>query len=530
MSDTRRGSWGIGLALLALGLAVYLPGIGLEELDNEEGRRALPAREMLASGEWIVPTLFGNAYLAKPPLYYWLVAGISWLAGGVTEWTLRFPSAVASALTAVLVWRVGRRWLSERAGVLAGLLCLAAPYTIQKGTDGELEPLLALLVLASGAGMLELTLPGGRRRFGFALAAGGLAAAMLCKGPPVLLFHLGLAAALARTTRSWRPLVGPAPLAVLAIGVAPLLAWSLEVASRLPERDVVGFWAGEVGDRGWTGLGPYLFRRYRLALELSLGFLPSFGLVAIALADRDRRKWLASDAVRSGLWTCLLVAVPFLLWPRTASRYLYPCGPWLALGGGAVLAAAMERWESAGRGVRRFVALFGNLAALFGALVALALVGVPVVSGSPGILVGAPVALLFAAAFLARRGRRNAIAAMFVTLLLARLAYGLLVMPGAADRYGRRAAAAEIATHAPPDRPLRVAAPAHYNLLFYVDAELVWCADPEADLQPGDRLLVVPAHATRLLDRDAAPHAWRRVTLLEPPRDGALVLLETQTR
>ena len=37
---------------------------------------------MPRSGDWIVPTLAGEPFMEKPPLYYWVAAGFSWLLSG----------------------------------------------------------------------------------------------------------------------------------------------------------------------------------------------------------------------------------------------------------------------------------------------------------------------------------------------------------------------------------------------------------------------------------------------------------------
>jgi len=49
------------------------------------------AREMVASGDWITPTLNGPAF-RQANLIYWLISG-SYLAFGVSEFTARLPSA-----------------------------------------------------------------------------------------------------------------------------------------------------------------------------------------------------------------------------------------------------------------------------------------------------------------------------------------------------------------------------------------------------------------------------------------------------
>ncbi|HEX4606728.1 MAG TPA: dolichol-phosphate mannosyltransferase, partial [Urbifossiella sp.] len=62
------------LVVLLLPAALLYPTRGFHLLEPDEGRYAQIPREMLASGNWVVPTLQGEPYLDKPPLLYWLVA------------------------------------------------------------------------------------------------------------------------------------------------------------------------------------------------------------------------------------------------------------------------------------------------------------------------------------------------------------------------------------------------------------------------------------------------------------------------
>src|SRR5690349_4395846 len=52
---------------------------------DNEGRYADVAREMLRLGDWVTPHLDFSVFLNKPPLLYWLAAGIFHVFGP-TEW------------------------------------------------------------------------------------------------------------------------------------------------------------------------------------------------------------------------------------------------------------------------------------------------------------------------------------------------------------------------------------------------------------------------------------------------------------
>src|SRR5258706_9821523 len=80
------------LALTAALLAFRLGAVPL--LGPDEPRYARVAVEMQRAGEWVRPTLAGEPWLEKPPLYYWL-AGASFRMLGETEAAAPIPPLLA---------------------------------------------------------------------------------------------------------------------------------------------------------------------------------------------------------------------------------------------------------------------------------------------------------------------------------------------------------------------------------------------------------------------------------------------------
>lgn len=117
----RRRSWR-AWAFVAAVLALWFGCLELRGLYfPDEGRYAEIPREMVASGDWVTPTLNGIPYFEKPPLQYWATA-VLFRAFGTDEWTARLAPAGAGLLAVLAVMATARRLYSRRAAWMAGAM------------------------------------------------------------------------------------------------------------------------------------------------------------------------------------------------------------------------------------------------------------------------------------------------------------------------------------------------------------------------------------------------------------------------
>ena len=184
---------GFVFPLVAVWALAYLPYLGIRDLRHEEGRRATPAREMLDSGNLVCPTLYGDPYLNKPPLYPWLVAATGAVLGDVTPLAVRLPSALAALGTALVALCFAPSQLDGRTRALAALFVLASVSMLDKGTLGEIDPTLTMLVAAAPKAWWDGYDPDGQSVRSWVSVGVLLGLAGLLKGPagPVL-FYLGV--------------------------------------------------------------------------------------------------------------------------------------------------------------------------------------------------------------------------------------------------------------------------------------------------------------------------------------------------
>lgn len=108
------------LALVLLSVTLFFIGLGATRLfDADEPAYAQAAREMLEGGDWVAPHFNGQPRFDKPILFYWLIL-LSYRAFGITEFAVRFWSALAGLGLVALLWRAVRRRIGGEAALLLG--------------------------------------------------------------------------------------------------------------------------------------------------------------------------------------------------------------------------------------------------------------------------------------------------------------------------------------------------------------------------------------------------------------------------
>ncbi len=219
------------LALVAGGL--LFPNLSYPLMEPDEGRYAEIAREMVRSGDWVVPTLNHQAYLDKPPLFYWLAAGCLRLFGAHT-WVVRLVPSLAAFVLILATYLLGRRIVGGRAAFLAALLLSLTAGLVHCGRFLILDSLLTLFVsLSLFAAYQAVRRP--RLRWRWWLTAGvccGLG--VLTKGPVALVLFLPPVAAHAWLHRGAARLSLRRWLALGGVALAVAVPWYAAIAVRDP--------------------------------------------------------------------------------------------------------------------------------------------------------------------------------------------------------------------------------------------------------------------------------------------------------
>lgn len=323
--------WALFL-LLFLFVLLFQGSRGL--YDRDETRYAEVAREMLVTGDYLIPHRGLRVHITKPPFTYWALAG-SMKVLGVNEWGARLPNALAFALTALLTGLIAETLWGRREGLWAALIYATTLTPFVAGNIVTTDTLLVfwetLGVFGLVRGLSASNTRQAKKWFTLLWAAWGLA--FFTKGPALAPVALAFVVFyfLNRCLFPIFPLTFSGLLLFLFLGLwwyVYICLFRPEAFSFLLEEQITGRLAGHFQNSKWYA-PLYLY-------------LPLVTLGALIWSGLWAKKPQAAKSFLKGLredWRRELVAlwffIPLFVFSLANSRlplYILPCFPPLAVG------------------------------------------------------------------------------------------------------------------------------------------------------------------------------------------------------
>ena len=136
--------------VIIISAITLLPFLGNTDFTTKgEPREAVVAVSMLNQHNWILPINNGFDIPYKPPFFQWCIAALSMIAGHVSEFTSRLPSA----LSLIVMLCVGALFYAKRKnntiGLLSAMLALTAFEVHRAGTNCRVDMVLTMFIVCA---------------------------------------------------------------------------------------------------------------------------------------------------------------------------------------------------------------------------------------------------------------------------------------------------------------------------------------------------------------------------------------------
>ncbi len=367
------------VSLVGLYLLIYILPLGARPLFiPDETRYAEVPREMVVSGDWVVPHLNGVRYFEKPVLGYWLNA-ISMMGFGEHAFALRIPSAVAAGISALAVFLLVRRFAGgPLVALLAAAVLLTCGLPFGVGTFCVLDSVFSMFVTTSLACFCFAYRAENPGKKALLLALFGLSCglAFLTKGFLGFALPVVVIVPFLAWERRWADLIR-LPWIPMAAAALVALPWCVAIALREADFWHYFFWTEHIKRYFFADSSPQHPAPFWYFVPIlpagTLPWTPLFPAVVDGMKGGER---LREPFFRFSL--CWLVC-PFLFLSASGGKlgtYILPCFPPLAL---MIAAGLSSYFESGGRRMFRYGVLLVAVvvSGIGGALILNQLTGFP---------------------------------------------------------------------------------------------------------------------------------------------------------
>ena len=170
---------------LFVGIAiVYFFNLFIDIMEIDAAQYSLISMEMSVTKSFLEVFQYGNDYLDKPPLLFWL-SSTSYLVFGISNFAYKLPSVLVALLGIYSTYRFAKLWYSSEKAILASLILASTQAFFLFTNDIRTDTLLTGFVIFAVWQMSEFLKNG--RILNLVFTAIGIALGMMSKGPIALI-------------------------------------------------------------------------------------------------------------------------------------------------------------------------------------------------------------------------------------------------------------------------------------------------------------------------------------------------------
>ena len=303
--------------------------------------------EMAERGDWTIPTVNGIVFAEKPILYFWLARLSSLAAGGISEFSLRVPSAVAGVVSALLAYLLVLPYAGRRRALMTVAVFVTLYQVFWAARSVQMDILVLATTLAVVLPLTRMLDHGLHARRAWILAGIAAGLGFLAKGPVTWILPGMIVLLYAASERKLHVLASRWIILGGSIAVAISAPWYLSL------------WIG--GDNtflhevlirqnfsrfveAWDHANPWwYYATYLLTDYAPWSVLLPAALLGGAMSSRERKLERLSI-----IWIVSIV-VFFSLADSKRAPYILPIAPAVAI----LTAGVIDRWTDGSMRLRR---------------------------------------------------------------------------------------------------------------------------------------------------------------------------------
>lgn len=353
---------------IILCIPAFILNLGTIAFIGDEAIRTLVALEMKLSGNFIVPTLNGDAYYNKPPLYNWFIYLTSEGFGYFGEWPTRVTTLIFLGAFAWTVYRFVRTQFDKLTAITMALMLLTSGRILLWDSMLGLIDICFSWIIYLNFMILYQLAKVERWRLMFILSYLLFSIAFLLKGLPAVVFQgISVITALQLHGAFKKKFISAYHFIGIGIGVIPLLAYYIVYATKVPLDKVFSILLDQSMQRTAThhGVWKTVTHFFNFPLEQSYHFLPWSLLLLVGFHPKFKIWMRAHDFIRFNFWMLVANIPVYWLSVQVYPRYLLMFVPLFNMVGYYVLQQTKETNPTLWKIFRYAFLVFTLSAALF---------------------------------------------------------------------------------------------------------------------------------------------------------------------
>ena len=336
--DDKKIKWIVIAGVMGVSVLTAFWDLTGRAIGNHEAYVGVAARNMVSSGDWVVPMFNGKARLNKTPLCYWLTAAAAKITGGVNDFTVRLPGAALAVLSAIAIFYFISDQLGFRTGALSAIIWSTSFCYIRYSHTGRPEMALTAFVAVAMLSFYSAVQASSHRKQIYCMLVFWISfsLAMLAKGPaplpliiPAIFFYFVV-------YRKWKLVPKLLPIAGVILFLLIVLPWPIAILKGEPTALTV--WKNEFLGRATGEYASGGQPCYYYFTVIFVHFLPFSAFIPFAFAAPFYRIWEEKRDAISYQWLWFFAGIAAMtVCGGKRPHYILPIMPAMAVLTGIIL-------------------------------------------------------------------------------------------------------------------------------------------------------------------------------------------------